>query len=491
MKSGADFPATGGADTRAERAGPALYGPETVKAIANFGRGRTPRILIAAYAKVKRAAVEAVQDSEHRFDPALFACLVDALDEIASGGLDLQFPLPLRQGGAGTSLNMNLNEVAASRARELFAEREGRAAPPLDPIEDVNRFQSTNDTFPTAVSVVAYELVTRLETRIVAVQEQLVAKEKEYEGLLIAGRTELQDALPVRLGQVFGAWAGCLERDRWRFNKLKERIRTSALGGTAIGTCFSATVAYVHAAERRLRAATGLPFARSQNLPDEIAHQDKLAEAAQGIGLCAGNLKKICADLLLYTSSLSREMVHPELQYGSTIMPAKSNPVLLEYIRGQAIAAEHEAQCARDFAFEGQLQLNPYLPFLADALIAAAGSLEAALAAMSERLLPILQPDRTHIVEGLLRSNVLLNLLVPVLGYRRVKELAEQLRTELAEPGPGMAQPGPGEPIPTGADGLEAYVDRVARLSGRPRGEIAARFDPYAATGFSAEGDLQ
>lgn len=460
-----------------------LYGPETEKALANFGRGSIPRELIAAYAKVKRAAVEALQETEGRFDATLFRCLVDALDEIASGALDGHFPLPLRQGGAGTSLNMNLNEVAAARACELFRERSGTEAPKLDPIEDVNRAQSTNDTFPTAVTIVAYELVAALEAKIVRLQEVLVAKELEFEKILMTGRTELQDALPIRMGQVFGAWAGCAERDRWRFHKLKERLRTTALGGTAIGTCFSASPAYMHAAERRLRAITGLPLSRSQNLPDEIAHQDKLAEAAQGIGLCAGNVKRICADLLLYTSSLSGELRHPERQYGSTIMPAKSNPVLLEYARGQSMAAEHEATAARDFAFEGQLQLNAYLPFLVDAFIAAGRSLSAALSTLSSSLIPDLEPRTERIAERLAQSNVLLNLLAPLLGYRRVKELAAEIRAASES-----TEAPAGERRNPARERLDAYIDLVAAKSGVPREEIAHRFDPLRATSHGIEG---
>ncbi len=466
-----------------------LYGEETAKALENFGRGHTPRALIAAYAKVKRACVSAVQETEGRFESELFVCILEALDEVASGVHDAQFPLPIRQGGAGTSFNMNLNEVAAARARQLYSEGQGGAAPPLDPIEDLNRSQSTNDTFPTAVTVAALELANELELSVIALQEALVARELELEGVLLTGRTELQDALPIRLGQVFGAWAGCLERDRWRMHKVKERLRTHALGGTAIGTCFAASPAYMHAAERELRRITGLPLSRSQNLPDEIAHQDKYAELAETIGLCAGNVRKIASDLLLYTSSLSGELGHPELQYGSTIMPAKANPVLLESARGNAIAAEHEARAARDYAFEGQLQLNPYLPFLADCLLLAGHSLALALAT-SRKLVPALIVRRERIAERLLESNVLLNLLSPSLGYRKVKELAASLRDARGRHGAqGKAL---GEATKGAVSGavapLEAYIEAVAGMSGMPRGEIAARFDAFKSTGSGAEG---
>ena len=475
------------------------YGEETRKALSNFGPGKTPLELIRAYAKVKIAAVSAVQEIEGRFETGLFACLLDALREIVEGRHDGQFPLSIRQGGAGTSFNMNLNEVATARARELFLERQGIEAPPLDPIEDVNRAQSTNDTFPTAVTVAVLELVLGLEDRVVALQEALVAKEREFDGILVAGRTELQDALPIRLGQVFGAWAGCVERDRWRLHKVKERLRTSALGGTAIGTCFAASPEYVHAAERELRRVTGLPLSRSQNLPDEIAHQDKLAEVADAIGLCAGNLRKICSDLLLYTSSLSGELVHPELQYGSTIMPAKTNPVLLEYARGHAMAAEHEASAARDFAFEGQLQLNAYLPFLADELLDAGRSLGKALDCLAKKFLPLVELRRERIAERLVGSPVLLNLLAPVLGYRKVKELARGLADlsarsraqgdgasdggKDADGGTSDGRSAQGGSAQVGAERiLDDFIDRVAKASGLPREDIAERFDPHRAT---------
>jgi aspartate ammonia-lyase len=315
------------------------WGPETEKALINFGSGHTPRRIIAAYAQVKLAALTAAQETEARFSPGIFACIEAALLEIAAGALDASFPLPIKQGGAGTSLNMNLNEVAAARAEELCLERSG-AIVVIDPFEDMNRRQSTNDTFPTAVTILAYEAAARAEALVARLQEALAAREREFELLLLAGRTELQDALPIRLGQVFGAWAGAVERDRWRLSKLRERLRTVALGGTAIGTGFSATPAYMHAAEKALRRITRLPLSRSQNLPDEVANADKYAELAGAAALCAGNARKIASDLLLYGSSAFGELRHPELQYGSTIMPAKANPVLLEAAKGRAIDAE-------------------------------------------------------------------------------------------------------------------------------------------------------
>ena len=455
--------------------GKPYWGPETEKALRNFGSGTTPRCVIAAYARVKLAALSAVQETEERFSAEVFSGIEGALLEIASGALDSSFPLPLKQGGAGTSLNMNLNEVASARAEELCLERSGEAAR-VDPFEDMNRRQSTNDTFPTAVTVVAYEAAARAEALVARLQDALAARERELETLLVAGRTELQDALPIRFGQVFGAWVGAVERDRWRLSKLRERLRTVALGGTAVGTGFSATPEYMHAAEKALRRITRLPLSRSQNLPDEVAHADKYAELAGAASLCAGNIRKIASDLLLYGSSAFGELRHPELQYGSTIMPAKANPVLLEAAVGSAIDAEHEAAKVAAYAFEGRLQLNAWLPFLAAALVDCFASLERALESLI-RIIPLLEADEERIARNLRSSNLLLNLLVPSLGYNRVKELFRELAAARGE-GPEAR----GEAGAEKAGAAKAYIDLVSERSGLPREEVAEAFEPLRAS---------
>lgn len=451
------------------------WGRETEKALANFGPGCTPRAIIAAYAQVKLAAVSAVQETEGRFPVELNACIEEALREIIAGSLDSSFPLPLKQGGAGTSFNMNLNEVAAARAGELYRERSG-TDPGLDPLEDLNRMQSTNDTFPTAVTIAAYEAATRAEALVGKLQDELASRERQLETLLVAGRTEMQDALPIRLGQVFGAWAGTVERDRWRLSKLRERLRTVALGGTAVGTGFSATPEYMHAAEKALRRITSLPLSRSQNLPDEVAHADKYAELAQAAALSAGNARKIAQDLLLYGSSAFGELRHPELQYGSTIMPAKANPVLLEAAVGRAIDAEHEVAKVVAYAFEGRFQLNAFLPFLADALIACFDSLERSLESLVS-IIPKLEVDRERVARNLRSSNLLLNLLVPKLGYNRVKELFREIGPSAVD-SRGL---GPDE-------AAAAYIDLVAGKSGLSRVEVAEAFEPLRATSPSRSG---
>ncbi len=393
-----------------------MIGPQTRAALENFGAGRSPRELIRALAEVKEAALGALQESERPWDGEVFDAVLGVLVEIRAGALDEFFPLDLAQGGAGTSLHMNLCEVLATGVAKRLDR--GDAFHFLD---DGARGQSTNDVVATAVIVVVRRLVDRLEAAVTGLQEALVERERAWRGVPIAARTEWQDALPMDLSQVAAAWAGSVERDRWRLAKLKERIRTVPLGGTAVGTGAGASPGYLFAVERRLRSITGLPLQRSQNLPDAVAQRDDLAEVAGGFALVAGNLIKLCADLFIYTSSAVGELVLPRLQWGSTAMPLKNNPVLVEYASGLAIRAEASSRSVSRYAQEGRLQLNAYGPFMVDALLSSARDLEKAVTTLSGGLLPLLEPDRRRCFKNLAASAAPLNALRDLLPYEALK----------------------------------------------------------------------
>ena len=395
-----------------------FYSTETEKALHSFGRGETPPVLVRAYGEVKKAALLAQQECYSLYDENHFPSIIEALDEIIAGKHREQFPLPLEQGGAGTSLHMNINEVIAGLANE-----KNKDSLTIDSLEALARFQSTNDTLSTAVTIMVYRQLEEAEALVIKLQEILVLKESEFDPVLMTGRTELQDALPISLGQIFASWAGAIERDRWRLHKLKERLRTIALGGTALGTCFSAPRKYVFTAEKHLRQITGLPICRSQNLVDEISNCDILAEVAAGFELVSLNLRKMASDLLLYTSSFCGELIHPELQYGSTIMPFKTNPVLLEYLKGLCLSIKHECHKIADYAAEGQLQLNPFMPFMAKAFISLREMLHKALNVFTEKFFPFVKVDRQRIEQNLLSSPALINTLRQVIAYGKVKEL--------------------------------------------------------------------
>ena len=403
------------------------YGEETKKALAVLGTAQTPRALIRAYGEVKLAALRAQQETARMYPADYFPFLEQAVQNVIDGAYDESFPLPLAQGGAGTSIHMNVCEVIACAANETYAAAFPFASFRAHPLDHIARFQSTNDTFPTAVIIMVYRELEEIENGVVKLQEQLVKRETEYENVLITGRTELQDALPMTLGQVFSAWSGPVERDRWRFNKLRERLRTIPLGGTAVGTGFSAPREYVFAAEKELRRITKLPLSRSQNLCDQVAHTDSLAECAYGMGLCADNLCKFAGDLLLYTSSLCGEMKHGEVQYGSTIMPDKVNPVLLELIRGKCLECSALAGLTGEYSRGGQLQLNANLPFMAQEFVRMSEDLTTSLGIASGKLTDMLQINSGVMEAHLSSSAALLNVFKDVLSYTEIKSLLPEI----------------------------------------------------------------
>ncbi len=403
------------------------YNEQTKRAIENFGTQNLDYDFIKAFAEVKKAAILAIQEYENYFEENLFNVIIEVIDRIILGELNNNFIIPLQQGSAGTSINMNFCEVIANFATTIYKERYNKEIN-LDPLEDINRFQSTNDIFPTALTIMTYRHLVEIEKLIIRLQESLIKKETEYATILITGRTEMQSALPITLGQVFGGWAGSIERDRWRLNKLKERVRTIALGGTAIGTCFFAPQKYVFIAERKLREITSLPLSRSQNLVDEISNLDKYVELANGYTTIANNLFKITGDLLLYTSSFIDEIKHPYLQYGSSIMAAKINPIILELVRGLAIEVEGEAYKILQFSKIGQLQLNAFIPFVADSFINIYKYLTKGITYFIEKFLEKIEINREKAEENLLNSNILLNSLIPFLGYNEVKRIFNILK---------------------------------------------------------------
>ncbi len=394
------------------------YSNETEKAFSNFDSiSKIPSELIKAYGEVKLAVLKAIQYEEKKYTNEEWDALETSLKELIEGKLNENFPISLYQGGAGTSLNMNVNEVIASRANEILEKKR------FDPIEDINKYQSTNDTFPTAATIFVYRNLLEVESLIIKLQEFLVNKENELGQILVTGRTEMQDALPINLGQIFGSWAGMVERDRWRINKVKERIRTIALGGTAIGTGYPAPQKIVFASERFLREITKLPLTRSQNLPDEVSNLDKYSELASILKIIAENLFKITGDLLLYTSSFINEIIHPDLQTGSTIMAAKTNPVILEFVRGCSISIIYECDKISEYTRNGQLQLNAYLPFVLESFNLIFKLTKVSIEKFMEKFLAQLQINSQKIEENLVNSKALVNALIGVIGYKKVKEI--------------------------------------------------------------------
>ncbi|HEY3284940.1 MAG TPA: lyase family protein, partial [Armatimonadota bacterium] len=258
----------------------ALYGVHTARAQSNFRlAGRPVRApLVHAYGSVKLACARANQELG-AWSPELFGALEAACGEMSEGRLDSHIVVDALQGGAGTSTNMNVNEVLANRALQLLGLPLG-SYDTLHPLEDVNRHQSTNDTYPTALRVAAIRELRRLEREVVSLQEAFQAKECELAHVVKVARTQLQDAALTTLGRTMSAFAEPLGRDRWRIYKCEERLRVVNLGGTAIGTGLGAPRRFVFRATELLREATGLGLARAENLVDATQNTDAFVEVS-------------------------------------------------------------------------------------------------------------------------------------------------------------------------------------------------------------------
>ncbi|RJO69586.1 MAG: aspartate ammonia-lyase [Myxococcales bacterium] len=400
----------------------ALYGAHARRALLNFpstGRPWPPR-LARAFALVKKAALAV--NLELGFVPKEDADAIGlACDELAEGALDRHLVVDPLSGGAGTSLNMNVNEVLANRANQILGQPLGLYRP-IHPNDTVNRGQSTNDVFPTAVRVAALWALNELEMRLAALQAAFQEKERQFADVTMVGRTELQDAVPMTAGQLVASWAEAVARDRWRVFKCAERLKVVNLGGTAIGTGIGAPRRFIFRAVEALRQLTGLPLARAENLVEATSNQDALVEADGILEAAAANLLKIANDLRLLSMSPIGELTLPPMQAGSSIMPGKVNPVIPEYVAQLALEtmAGHQALVAA--VSQGNLQLSQYFPLAAWHLLDNLRLLDNAARALVERLLPDLAVDAARCREHLSRSLSVAAVFVPKIGYEKAQE---------------------------------------------------------------------
>ena len=396
----------------------ALHGIHTARALANFrlsGRA-VPLTLIHALAQVKRACVLA--NHELGFLPAEKCdAICRACDEVAAGQHADQFPLDALQGGAGTSTNMNLNEVIANRALELMGSARGDYAR-LHPIEDVNLHQSTNDVYPTALKVAAIFGLRELSAALAALQGAFQKKEKEFSGIVKLGRTEMQDAVPMTMGAEFSAFAEAFARDRWRTFKAEERLRVVNLGGTAIGTGLTAPRSYIFLVIEKLREVTGLGLTRAENLVDATANADCFAEVAGILNACAANFIKVARDLRLL--HMLGEIRLPPVQAGSSIMPGKVNPVIAEAALQAGMQARAAGALVTEAAAAGTLQINECLPLLAASLLDQISLLKNAAAMLAPHVDGITADAETcrHYLDY---SPALITAFLPHIGYKQAQ----------------------------------------------------------------------
>ncbi|GAB6164770.1 aspartate ammonia-lyase [Thermostilla marina] len=405
-----------------------LWGVHTHRAVENFPLARRPvhPAIIHAYGQVKLACARANQEAG-RWGEATFQAIEQACLEMAEGRLDAQIVVDAYQGGAGTSLNMNVNEVLTNRALQLLGHAPGEYDV-LSPLDDLNLHQSTNDTFPTAVRVAALYELRRLEEAVVALAEAFQVKEHEFAEVVKVGRTELQDAVLITLGREMGAYAEAFARDRWRIFKCAERLRVLNLGGTAVGTGLAAPRRYIFRAVEHLRQITGLPLARAENLVDATQNADVFVEVSGILKACAANLVKIGNDLRLMASGPEAglgEIKLPPRQAGSSIMPGKVNPVIPEAAVQAGMAVIGHDAIVTQAAAAGNLELNAFLPLLADSLLTQIDLLARACTMLAEKCVTGMTADVERCRKHVHDSTATLTALVEKLGYEEVSRLAK------------------------------------------------------------------
>jgi aspartate ammonia-lyase len=411
----------------------ALHGIHTERALKNFPLARRPvhPEFARAYGTVKLACAKTNRAlGAWADDPAKADAIERACAELIEGQLVEPIVVDALQGGAGTSLNLNVNEVLANRALELLGCVHG-AYDRVSPLDDLNLHQSTNDTYPTALRLAAIHRLHALEQSAVALQESFQAAERKFAHVVKVGRTQLQDAVLTTLGREMSAYAEAINRDRWRIYKCEERLRVVNLGGTAIGTGLAAPRKYIFQVVDQLRELTGIGFARAENLVDATQNADVFVEVSGILKAHAVSLLKICSDLRLLASGPEAgfgEIHLPARQAGSSIMPGKVNPVIPEAVSQVAMRVMGNDVTIAMACASGSLELNPFLPLIADGLLESMDLLARADDVLRRFCIDGLQADEARCREKVEVSTAAATALLPALGYERSGEAARQAK---------------------------------------------------------------
>ncbi|WP_181684900.1 class II fumarate hydratase [Halorhabdus salina] len=407
----------------------AYWGAQTQRAIENFpiSDQRFGRRFIRALGIVKKASAQTNQElgllADSNAEP-----IIAAAEEVIAGDHDDQFPVDIFQTGSGTSTNMNANEVIANRATEISGGEVGSKA--IHPNDHVNYGQSSNDVIPTAMHVAALEAVERdvlpaLET----LREELQEKEAEFDDVVKTGRTHLQDATPIRLGQEFSGYRAQIEKGIERVESSSERLEELALGGTAVGTGLNTHPEFPELAAEYIAEETLLPFREADNHFEAQAAHDAMGEAHGALRTVAGSLHKIANDLRLLASGPRNglgEIDQPENQPGSSIMPGKINPVVAESVNQVYAQVVGNDATVSTGAANGQIDLNLYKPVIAKNFLASAELLTNVSGTFAEKFVAKLEADRDHCEERVEQSMALATALNPAIGYDKASEVAKE-----------------------------------------------------------------
>ncbi len=408
----------------------AYWGIHTARALVNFPITRRAIYnypdLIRAIVRVKQAAARA-NLAIGVLDPVRADAIDRACDEIVRGALHGEFRVGVVQGGAGTSTNMNANEVIANRALELLGRRKGEYAH-LHPIDDVNRSQSTNDVYPTAIKLAMIFGLQRLLDEHEALAAAFSAKGEEFATVLKIGRTQLQDAVPMTVGQEFRGWAHTLREDEARLREVMVGLREISLGATAIGTGITADPAYAEAVRAELSSLVGMDFVTSPDLIEATSDTGVFMSLSGTLKRSAVKLSKICNDLRLLSSGPQaglRELVLPPRQAGSSIMPGKVNPVIPEVVNQVAFMVIGADATVTAAAEAGQLQLNAFEPIIAHSLLQSVAWLANGCFTLRVNCVEGIEVDAERLAAEVGASVGVVTALTPFIGYQPAAEVAK------------------------------------------------------------------
>jgi len=416
------------------------WGAQTQRSLDNFpiGDGRMPLAIVHALARVKQAAAQ-VHRAAGRIEPRLAAAIEQAAAEVATGALDDHFPLVVWQTGSGTQTNMNVNEVIAGRANELLGAGRGGKSP-VHPNDHVNLGMSSNDAFPTAMSVAATIAVEdRVLPALRALAGALTAKATAWSDVIKIGRTHLMDATPLTVGQEVSAWAAQVGDAADALAATLPRLRELAIGATAVGTGLNAPPGFAAGVIAALTALLGRPFTPAPNRFAAIAAHDAIVAASGALRGAAVALTKIGNDVRLLGSGPRAglgELILPANEPGSSIMPGKVNPTQVEALTMVCAKVIGNDAAIAVGALQGHLQLNAFKPLIAACFLESAGLLADAVDSFRLRCVDGLEVDRDRVAELVERSLMLVTALAPTIGYdaaAKIAKLAHERRLTLRE----------------------------------------------------------
>ncbi len=421
-----------------------LYGIHSLRAMENFPHrmefhrewyqalGITKLACYNTYTSFLRAAAEkfgSIPSAVSRISYEVLESMGQAAREVAAGDHFSHFVVPAVQGGAGTSINMNINEIIANVAIGKMGSGPG-SYELVDPLEHANICQSTNDIVPSSLRVAAMRLLLSLEEEINLLRASVEKTETLHRNHLRLAYTQMQEAVPSSWGMLLGTYNEALSRDWWRVSKSLERIKTVNLGGSAAGTGITVPRYFIMEVVGELQRLTGLPVARSENLPDATVSQDSLVEVHAILKACAVNMEKMVSDLRLLASDVAgrKELTLPAVQAGSSIMPGKVNPVIPEFVISAAHRIYANDQVITSLSALGCLDLNAYIPLIGHSLLESIKLLSASCLALRTRLFDKIEIGSHTSRETLFASPAIATALIPYIGYNRAGGLARLMK---------------------------------------------------------------